>query len=1416
MIKKYYLFIFDENKNYYSANQEDDGTWVVSTSTTPKPIKSLPSNLEEEEIEFATNKEYKALVRSVGNSYSFVGDGAAILRYLYAFSNGDGTTGNGIEQFAYLLIMKWNPVVGIHKLEYTGRFAFDKKSDYPKLNTFTVPTVDDSAWGWISEFDTVEYAVPCNYTNPDCVKVLVDGVNLVNTVLLQTVKSDITTSNENTQSYLIPIVILNQSGDSIGVVYNGQEGTFFDIGNSYDTFVGRSIDLKGGIVTSVSKDITINIEGTFKIINYESTTYMGHAYTYRLGVSFLKVKDGVITYHVYDNQLSSYVYSETGNSPGSTQYSYINQNFTISKGESLFILTYSLFAISTSFSIIEANIQLSSITTTFPQIVPALRPLDLLKSLVKQATDGRYGVKSNYYSTNNKVVVTSGDSIRNVQDAKVYTTIKDWFKTYDSLDFIAIRNINGDIHIESFMDVYNALKDDGVTPNVILDLGECIDVVFEPALDYFYDQIEYGYTKKDYRHPSGTLAFNTLNTSSISILNSKNKLSLVSPYSADCYGILFLIMDYQGDSTQDNPDDKSNWILDITDELTSAEDPIGNFLPVNMDSSPTAPYIRYPFSGSDLYNSHSGSSLCFPTIYGVATPNTIVNVFVDEEYNGNCTSDSKGYWNYTIVESSKIGSIGLTPFELATTTGVHVIDVSFGDTPSILNPKNSITVNVKYGTDRAPLSILSHQDGNFYYDSAPLIRGTAEPNKTLVLIVSGSYHTVTSDGGGLWFFQCVEGNYLSSGNTSSAISFSGGSSSNASITIAYIDTGSLTININQSLGLMYPMPTSLGNKISTESIGSNWTNDLGFIECNSLPVINGVSVDTSAIHLYLSYIKYVTLDGIGNTLPGSPVTISPSGIYFNWNFQTFPVNYEDSSYPNPIQTILSPIKNGLSEISADTTNYIGSASNVPINYNNIKEVGLQLNRDLQHVEGVYDNTVFNTRITPKRNLINHYPLLASTLQQTHKVITFQTSKQNSNLITSNSDGSNRVVENADIHYGELGNPFCLPEIAKVTTAVPYTFNEIMYAFSRGGVITTSFRGTTLYLLPLGKMKQASVSAKVQTFELLVSSLNSFGNLLNLYKKGIQIEIMANSIYHSNANSLHMVRYDYTLEEKYQTPDLYDDLFENRNSFYPQVSKYIQKYNLSDGFKDQIVVNGVSGIVLKVYNVTSTIPVYSYTYTSVGTAPVPPPYYVKQVDINMSDFGEGDYYFVMCVDDVPALISEKVSVKSIWNRTILIESKNSLNSPDAFFSCGLVTVIRVEGLVKKYQPDIQKTTDRDIAGDTNLLYSLSSKKRIVRLGTAFGLPDYLYLKISDALLLDGLKVEGIAYTLGDDEEITPSEDVESHPMFYYDVKLTPKINQFGIQVGVGSTSGDEIGSVVVNFDSTAFGFAEGVTSIEIDS
>ena len=1398
MRKRYYIFIFDEYRNYYSAKKASDGSWIVSSSQNPLPIYSLPSNLEEEEIEFATNKQYLSLVRSVSNSFSFVGDGAAILRSLYY-------QGNGIEQKAYILIMKWSPTVGYHKLEYTGRIDFSKKVDLPKLGTFTVPTVDNTAWGWLSEFDTVQYSVPCNASNPKAIRVLIDGVNLLNNASFQSLNTNLTVwSGESIGTnyyWILPLVLVNQSGDSFNVVLNSQQSQY---GVSYsDLIKSPNFFIKYVLGSSNPVSISGKYSASFTA-GYYSDTYILSIVT-NIGQNVI-IKQGKIFdfFLAWNPAESGWLYRSY-----SGYFTFdINASITLATGE----VAYLVMKIGTEDSFITVypdltTITVSTKTTSQDQIVYALRPLDLGDAIVQQATNGRYRLYSNFYTTNNKVVVASGDSIRNVYDAAIYSSFADWFKTYFTLDFTVPVIKDGDIWIESFEDVYKAVNSLGY-PNIILELGECIDLEFDVANDWYCDEVEVGYQKKDYRHPSGVLSFNTTNTFSLDFLNSKNKLSLVAPYSADCYGITFLIVDYQGNSTNDNPDDKSNWLLDITDDTIYGSVPISNFLPLNIDTAPLAPYIRYPFGGQVLYN-NSGN--IFPIIRGVSIPNTRVNIFVDGEYNNNVTSDSDGYYSCQIIYYGSVGVNGLTPFVLGVSTGVHVIDAISGDSPTEGDPKNSITITCR-NDNAQQLSITSHFSGEEVVDNSPLIYGYGKVGNTIVLTISnsGNYLTqnITVDENGMWFYQCIPNNYLGSGNTNGIVLKNGTNEVN----VSDASTGeNVLIFLNCDL-LSYatiPIPTSIGD------LRTRFANSENFIEVNNLPVINGVAPPNTYIYLYASYIQYQILNANGAdpvNRPGVKVQSDSNG---NWSFKCYTgVTYLPDGTTT---TNLTPLPSGLTEITASDINYIGLTTPIPIDYIYLSEPGYKLNRPAYtSITGVLDNTVFNTRITPKHILESHYPRFASILQQTQLPLTFQTSYRNANLTTTLNGVT--TSERANITYGELGSPFALMEIAKVTVAVPESFNDIMYSFSQGGLVHCTFNGSDLYLLPIGKMKQASVTANTQVFELLVSSLTSFNTLLLLYKRGITINIMNNTIYHSNANSLHFVKYDFDLPSKYQTPDLYDNLFENRNGFYPQRPKYTQKYNTGDGFQDQLLTYGTPSLYLNVYDAYTGEFKTTIDYVPVSPIPVPPPYVVMEAQVNLSTLGVGAFFFVVSNTSGNGgdnyLISEPIIVADSWDRTILIESFNSTNMTDVYFSTGLRTIIRVEGLVKKYQPDINKTVDRDIAGDTNLLYSLSSKKRTIRFGTAYGLPDYLYLKIADALLLDGLMIEGVGYTLGKDEEISPSEDVESHPMFYYDVNLTPSVNKTGVNVQVDNTINQ--GTVVINMDATAFGYPAGIESIEIDN
>jgi hypothetical protein len=100
----------------------------------------------------------------------------------------------------------------------------------------------------------------------------------------------------------------------------------------------------------------------------------------------------------------------------------------------------------------------------------------------------------------------------------------------------------------------------------------------------------------------------------------------------------------------------------------------------------------------------------------------------------------------------------------------------------------------------------------------------------------------------------------------------------------------------------------------------------------------------------------------------------------------------------------------------------------------------------------------------------------------------------------------------------------------------------------------------------------------------------------------------------------------------------------------------------------------------------------------------------------------------------------------------------------------------------------------------------AKKRTIRFGNAYGLPDYLYLKIADALTCDELQVEGVYYSLGIDEKISPSDDVDGHPLYYYNVNLTSNTNYKGKTFGVDGLSNTE--GVVIVVDATAFGLPAG--------
>ena len=387
--KNIYLFISDDSSMYYSAKQSFDGGYTISTSRQPVPLKSTPGNLLSTEIEFATNQAYFSLVRSISYALEFNKDGAAILRQLYYL-------GKMTEQRAFLTIIEWNGSTGLYEQSYFGRFDFSEKDEDPKSGVFKVPTVDDSAWGVLSTNDETEYAFDCSRNNPNAVEVLLDGINLVDRYTFQTVQAPIyPIDNEKTVHY-IPFALVNQDGDSSGILAQSQ--------TAYD-FIVASVELP--ISTNYMfrtffdlKQVRISgsIEFEWTPPNF-ATSYGVRA---RQIISFNSSYGQSI--NIFDSLTQPLILGKIYTVP-------FDFTWDLIAGESIFFLCSINNLVAShgipSFQIVPivTNTVVEVTTRQQPQIVYGLRAGDLLEEVVNKATYGRYNINSNFFAENNKDIV---------------------------------------------------------------------------------------------------------------------------------------------------------------------------------------------------------------------------------------------------------------------------------------------------------------------------------------------------------------------------------------------------------------------------------------------------------------------------------------------------------------------------------------------------------------------------------------------------------------------------------------------------------------------------------------------------------------------------------------------------------------------------------------------------------------------------------------------------------------------------------------------------------------------------------------------------------------------------------------------------------------------------------------------------
>lgn len=222
-----------------------------------------------------------------------------------------------------------------------------------------------------------------------------------------------------------------------------------------------------------------------------------------------------------------------------------------------YIEFYSKASQTVDMTVIESNIELKYSGTLNPLYIDVIKPQILLnKILSKLHISGTIDSIENS-RINNSVIIAS-ESIRSISNAKLYTSFSDFCKWMEAVFGYVYEIENGIIVFKHRNSLFSS--------EIVADLtGHIDDILINLDSSNIYSSVRVGYNKQDYDSINGRDEFHFTNEYTTQIALTENKLELISPYRADCYGIEFLCQK-RSEKTKDDESDNDVFFVDTNEE----------------------------------------------------------------------------------------------------------------------------------------------------------------------------------------------------------------------------------------------------------------------------------------------------------------------------------------------------------------------------------------------------------------------------------------------------------------------------------------------------------------------------------------------------------------------------------------------------------------------------------------------------------------------------------------------------------------------------------------------------------------------------------------------------------------------------------------------------------------------------------
>lgn len=1327
---------------------------IVKKKALPTWVRHDPDGWKDITLQFATNLKYFSTLRTFSNAIRFVEDGEQIIA-------DRAINGKGADEIMDLIILNNDPSGGLnyYKLEYKSRLDFSK-FDGDTRKGIGMNTLQDDVFALIQANETNNYSIPCNSSNPKAIKVLFDGTLLQDKLNYNVLNVPIILNSANAY-FIVPFSFINNEGDSVGAIFQSQTYE-----NFADPFTHLADPTNNNNAISFTEATTVFAKGTFSFSWKTDTLPPG-------GFAAWFVRSN----HVGTDLTQWYEIFNIGDGTILDDHpSYVvNINFTIplEANEKLFFIVALSDNAARNFTIIpdQTLISFNFATKQVPSVAYGLRGIDYLQQFVSLVSQGKFTADSNFLRSNNRKIILSGSSLRSFPDAQIYSNFSDFFKSFSACYNLGVTVRNGVLFIEPIEDIYNSKKE-------LMNLGQISEVKLNFAEAYMFTAAKFGYIKQTYNKRNGRYEYNCTHSYKFPINTVLNQLDKVSPYRADSFGMEFIRTGYPDLNTTDDKGDHDIFTVMISDEVGSTDGEVSTAISFTVETLIlAAPIIKRPFSGITVYSQH-------PTIRGIAQPSKLITIYVDGVIDGTTNSDANGDWSYTIAAT--LDSVS-TIFN-----GTHFISANAQTDPGNISGFSNIISLIINTMITAPFIITAPTNNDTLFDNLPLIEGIAPPGTNITLKIDGvTLTTVIADGSGDWLFQIV-------------VPLTDAVHIITAIATGLPDAPAVNITVNKNVSS--PLITSI---------------KYGDVIFNNLPLIKGVAIPTTVVPIYL--------DGGGGAIadPTNPLGTAVADANGDWQFQ--------------VTTFIDP-SSGLSFPRLPEGLHILSTTPTPINiliaisgYKLMRGInkGSAMDYDSIRLDDQYippgvdpatlpptlgqflhPETLYNIEETsPLRMLLAHANVLGSFLiQHPDEQIIFNGAEANANLVTK----KNGVVlnEGANVDISSFVGPLYIPFMLNFKARVPKTFNEIMTSINNDGYITTEFKGTTIYCLPVGNMSMKPATNEAQQFKLLVSGKTPLISLIKLFSKGLTINLGLNMLYLSNKNPLHFVKYNYDLPPQYHMKDIYDDWQKNRVQNFLAQPDYVQPFQKTEQIPLQLISNGVDVITLKMYSCITATVVDTFVFNTVAGTPVALPNLLQECNIDLSAYPEDDYWFVMLAGATIIAISEKITTQNDCPKTLLFEYDGSEDTIDYYFSSGIKPQLRFEGVLMPWIPDSDIDTYEDEYKDPVITDGRIGKKKTLFFGNGQNLlPDWAILKLDAITQLSKVRLEGVQISRTKDAKIEAVEQGQGFPNYLYKLDITLADNQNGATFG--TPSDDPTHTTVWVLDATAFGPQPGVINVTAD-